>query len=253
MPKGTKRGSKKYSKKDSKKTVTVYKTRTTKPGRTGGKSYSYYAYNPATALRAWNPFPNEYFCKLRYCETFTKTVGTGGVFGTIQKMNLNSLYDPNNTGGGHQPYGYDQISALYRRYLVRRADIMIEFVNPNADGMVAGVMLQSSGGVGTLAGQSVDTIKEQPTSWTKPVQNTGSQRAVFKSRVFMSRLEGLNRIQWSAQQDDYGALVSANPTLMPSIQFASASDAGSSVDYMFVRVLITFHCQFYDRILQAYS
>ena len=41
---------------------------------------------------------------LKYSETFTLTTGAGGTFGVDQVMKLNSLYDPDFTGGGHQPY-----------------------------------------------------------------------------------------------------------------------------------------------------
>lgn len=217
------------------------------------RAHQAFGYNPMKQLRAWNPFPPQYFCKMRYCETFTKSVGTAGVFGTIQKMNLNSLYDPNNSGGGHQPYGFDQMAALYNKYMVNRADVTIEFINPNADGLVAGVMVLPSGSTSSLAGISADIIKEQPTSWTRPVQNTGSQKAIFKSSFKLNQLEGLSKIQWAAGYDQYGALVSGNPALMPTIQFASASDTASSVDYLFARILIIYHVRFYDRKLQAYS
>lgn len=218
------------------------------------RAHQAFGYNPMKALYAWNPFPPHYDCSMRYCETFTKSVGTAGVFGTVQKMNLNSLYDPNNTGGGHQPYGYDQIQALYKKYIVKSAKVIIEFINPNADGLVAGVMVLPSGQTGaSLAGISADIIKEQPTSWTRPVQNTGSQKAIFKANFNMAKLEGLNRVQWMCSLDEYGASVTANPSLMPTIQFASASDASSSVDYLFARVLIIYKVRFYDRILQAYS
>lgn len=34
------------------------------------------------------------------------------------QFNMNSIYDPDRTGGGHQPLGRDQIAALYSRYRV---------------------------------------------------------------------------------------------------------------------------------------
>lgn len=190
---------------------------------------------------------------MRYCQTYQYVTGTAGVFGGGNTYRLNSLYDPDLTGAGHQPYGYDQISALYRRYLVRGVKITIIFNNPSHDGIVCGAMIQGSGGVGTLAGQTADIIKEQPYSVTRVLNSTGKQFVTISQYIDLSKLEGLNRVQWIANQDQYGALVSANPSLCPTLQVGIASDAAEAGASCTIRILFTYYSQFYDRILQAYS
>ena len=55
-------------------------------------------------------------CRLRYS---TNLAIVTGVLGTATNIfNLNSLYDPDRTGVGHQPRGFDQIKTLYNRYRV---------------------------------------------------------------------------------------------------------------------------------------
>lgn len=202
---------------------------------------------------SFSPFPPTYSCKMRYCETFTSTTGVAGVFPVPQAMSLNSLYDPDITGFGHQPYGYDQMTALYRRYLVSGVKVDITFTDPSADGMVCGVMVQSSGAGGSLSGIQPAIIKEQPLSWICPINNTGSQVRHFRQYLPLPKIEGLKRVQWIANQDQYGALVTASPTLQPTIQFAAASDAGSAGATLKCRIELTYYVRFYDRILQAYS
>lgn len=47
------------------------------------------------------------------------TLGSAGVY-TFQ---INGMYDPNITGSGHQPIGFDQIAAIFGRYCVIGASI----------------------------------------------------------------------------------------------------------------------------------
>ncbi len=52
---------------------------------------------------------------------YTDEIDIGTVAGTgvsIQQFRLNSLFDPDLTNAGHQPYGFDQMAALYNRYRV---------------------------------------------------------------------------------------------------------------------------------------
>lgn len=43
-----------------------------------------------------------------------------------------SLYDPDTTGTGHQPYGFDQLSALYYKYRVRKTRFSFTWTNTAA-------------------------------------------------------------------------------------------------------------------------
>lgn len=42
---------------------------------------------------------------------------------------MNSLYDPDFTGTGGQPFYFDQLSAVYNRYRVLRAEFSVNIIN----------------------------------------------------------------------------------------------------------------------------
>jgi len=68
-------------------------------------------------------------------------------FGTYQghAFNGNGLYDPDDTGTGHQPRGFDQIKALYRTYRVTASSIRVRFCNLSAgSGSLCGLYADSS-------------------------------------------------------------------------------------------------------------
>jgi len=129
--------------------------------------------------------------------SLSATVGSLG----LQQFRANSLFDPDLTGTGHQPYGFDQWKTYYGTYMVTSSRISLECI-----------VITSP----TLAG--VYTSSESSTGFTDAIfySEPGRGQSGIVSPVF-----GAPRIfeaKWAlkdiADHDpaDYSALVSANPT-----------------------------------------
>ncbi len=57
-----------------------------------------------------------------------------GIAGTVgQTFSTNSLFDPDVTGGGHQPMGFDQFANFYKQYTVLGAKISTTFICRGGD------------------------------------------------------------------------------------------------------------------------
>jgi len=87
------------------------------------------------------PVPNVMFTTLRYAENF---VLNPGVASNAQYVfSANGMYDPNITGVGHQPRGFDQMMAFYGRYYVNGCKITLSCANPgtlaNSENVVVSV------------------------------------------------------------------------------------------------------------------
>lgn len=65
---------------------------------------------------------------LRYMENALAITSTTGSVGTYV-FSANGMYDPNITGTGHQPMGFDQIMLSYNHYVARHAKIQVLFRN----------------------------------------------------------------------------------------------------------------------------
>jgi hypothetical protein len=65
---------------------------------------------------------------LKYCEQFNLNPGIGGTADNYV-FSANGVYDPNITGGGHQPAGFDQYMALYEKFTVTKSTIKCVFSN----------------------------------------------------------------------------------------------------------------------------
>lgn len=66
-----------------------------------------------------------------YCDQFNIDGAAAGVTGKYT-LSLSSLFDPNVTGAGHQPGGFDELMAIYEKYCVTEAEYRITIYNNNA-------------------------------------------------------------------------------------------------------------------------
>lgn len=234
----------------SKKSI---KTKSKRPYVKRKRTYKRTVKGPFKAYVSNDPFPPRKACKLTIMEKVTLTAGTAGIFGTEFVMRLNSLYDPNFTEAGHQPYGFDSMAALYRKYIVNAVKIEILFTDPSQDGMVGGAFIQPSGGSATLTAETWESATEKPMMVTRVINNTGSQKAMVKQFFKMNTIEGLSKVQYNASLSNYSALVTANPTSTPYLRIAAANVQDATSGYMYASVKITYYCQFWERETLAQS
>lgn len=75
------------------------------------------------SLRSMPLFPTRVMKRLRYSTPFYLTSSSGAVATYI--ISANGLYDPDITGTGHQPMGFDQMMLFYNHYCVTWAKITI--------------------------------------------------------------------------------------------------------------------------------
>lgn len=64
----------------------------------------------------------------KYCEDFTLTVPASSLNGVVAPFSCNGMFDPQLTVGGHQPYYFDQMMAIYNHYIVLSSRIVVEAI-----------------------------------------------------------------------------------------------------------------------------
>ncbi|AYP28731.1 MAG: putative capsid protein [Circoviridae sp.] len=113
--------------------------------------------------------PNVFKTSLHYRETILLSSST--LLPTaFNNFSMNSLFDPNRTGTGHQPYGFDQLAAFYGRYYVTGAKMICTFScqTKDTDSTVTGPILCGVTGraESTFATQNADNWAEYPNADT---------------------------------------------------------------------------------------
>jgi hypothetical protein len=203
------------------------------------------------ALISEDPFPPHMVKQFRYAETFQFTTGAAGVVGTEQVMRLNSMFDPNQTGVGHQPYGYDQyMGTIYQKYRVLRASFEITFTTPGAaNDVFCCALLSGAGNILSLTGMSIDRAGEIPRVLHKQLSSAGSRKAVISSRsmIPLELLFGITR-GVLANSDDYAAVNTASPANVATLAFSVGSYSGQGAEAVSAQVVIVYEAIIYDRI-----
>lgn len=101
------------------------KRRTTKRKRTYGSSNQY-------SLSLVSPLPTKYTTKLVYSEEIAINAGAGTTGQYV--FSMNGMWDPDISGVGHQPRGFDQLLAMYDHFVVIGSKITVTVDNSTNPG-----------------------------------------------------------------------------------------------------------------------
>jgi len=126
---------------------------------------------------------------------------------------LNSLYDPDYTAAGHQPYQYDLLTTVYSNYIVKSTFIDLTFSDPTADGLWVGHIIRSNTDAADgSAGKTLSDILERPNYKCVPLNDTGAQTATIRTNVPHHLVFGLSQAQYLSSLELYAAAYNANPS-----------------------------------------
>lgn len=210
---------------------------------------------PMARVMARDPFPPSRRYSLSYGNVFSLSgSGTGNVYGTAQSYRLNSLFDPDLTGSGTQPYGYDQITPIYNLYKVLRATVELDAENTSTSaGTLTLCVVPSAVSLPTLAAANVDAFLDKPFCWSSSIGAVDANGPLkFRQSFDIGALDGLTPLQFHADKGDYSASITANPAAQVRLTMAVAP-ATSAALIANVKVRITFDCVFWDRTILAQS
>jgi len=116
--------------------------------------------------------------RLKYVERIVINPSVGSI--SSYTFCANDLFDTNRSGIGHQPYGFDQLMALYNHYQVIGSKIRITPTAQIDEGYVYGLQLNDAI---TMSSADVETICEQPYAKRRIVA-PGTNKATTMSQTF---------------------------------------------------------------------
>lgn len=163
-----------------------------------------------------------------WCGNLSEAAASAGV---SYSLGVNNLYDPNFTGAGAQPIGYDQYSALYSRYRAVSVRYRISFAQRTTIPARVGLYLSPQ-----------STLPADPNSWT--VQNKTAKQAMlgvytggnnvanFTGVVNLAELFGITQQEYRADQD-FTAGTGSGPARLGFMHIWASSCGGvvATVDY----------------------
>jgi len=171
---------------------------------------------------------------------YVQTVGLNPAAGGVSKdavYRANSMFAPAVVAGGHQPYGFDQMSPLYKYYCVTGSRLKIstaQVSNVNAFWLMAILADDST----ALDGLSLDQLLERSGTHKvlyQPGQSPKSTSMTFSARKFFTRMSVLD-------DPNLSGLVTGDPPLQCFYHIVVASiDSGADLTNIPITVQIDYH------------
>lgn len=127
-------------------------------------------------------FPLRLAMKHRYCDIVQVTSTAGAIDHYLFKCN--AMFDPNQTGAGHQPLYFDELSAIYNHYTVLASNIKIRACSSTA--LPVGCIVSLHVDDDTTSSANIQTICEQSTASFKVVP-FGNQDQIYLTKAWSAK------------------------------------------------------------------
>lgn len=189
------------------------------------------------------------YVSLKYVDNIAYSMLTGVAQNNV--FNLNSIFDPDRTGGGHQPYGFDQLVAMYNRYRVLKVSWVVS-VAPVGGNMKL-LVLPSNGLVATAitTAATFASAAELPFARWKAVPATGANPITLRGSMELNELNGTTRLEYLAD-DRFEAQVASSPTELLVLNVAILNDSTGTLTPN-PTVQLIFHVDLHDPIILTSS
>lgn len=183
--------------------------------------------------------------KINYSEFFTINPGIASTGSYV--FSLNGLYDPNISGVGTQPIGFDQLMALYQEFVVLGCTIKLH-----------ARCLQASGQTPMLFGMFIERTTTTSNSWNDYVNNGDGVYSVadiadsgscLKSLTYSANMHTITGVNVE-DEENFAGNVASNPTEQRYLHvvcapFDNVSDMGTQQFF----IEINYDAIFRDRLI----
>lgn len=232
-------------------TTTTRRKRKSSSGRSGSmKKRRLFSTALAPTSRITNfinqrgPFGARTVVRLKYHTTATTP-------GTIMDrlFNLNSVFDPDLSLTGHQPYGYGTYETIYNRYRVFRVDYHMEVASTVANSMSKMTLIANNS---AALYTNPDLAAESPGAITKTFYQ--GKPVVFRGSVFPNQVSGVTPEQYKSD-DRYQALCSASPgeNIVHHLVISDMVNGALAAGVAYQDITYIFHVEFFDPLELAQS
>lgn len=212
----------------------VYRKRNIRKRVAKKRAYKKRKYQMTTVNRGLQPFASRFITKGKYSEAFTLNIGNAWT----QVMNLNSIFDPNQSSIGHQMYGRDQLAAIYNRYRVISTKYVINAYSGSSPIRFGCLPCNEFPPVSTMS-----ELCENPRAQFR-IQLPNGSTSTIRGRVSLPQLMGRTKAQYMAD-DRFQAAQNASPAELAYLYITGQSLADANVDISLV-VTMEFTVEFFD-------
>lgn len=240
-----------------KKTVTVKK----KPFATKKTIKKTFKKNDANALSVCQidgpcPIPDVYRCQFHYGGYDAINMSSGNLFTGQYVYAANSLYDPLQSGGGSQPYYYDQLVApisgttgLFKAWKVSGSKLDLEFCAAGSNTVPVYVWLVPISSDNSSLPTYPPNLDEYPRSKRCTLTPGGGSQTAQKITNYLPihTHENITWNDWNANDYDYQGAYNTNPQKLAYWYIIAKPADGVTTSQIFMRSKITYFAELNER------
>lgn len=182
--------------------------------------------------------PARTIVKMRYVENWASP-------GTIidHLWNLNSIYDPNRSGTGHQPYGHDTYLTLYNRYRVIACRVRLRPVTFST-GSVYKQTFVANNTVTLFSNPSL--AAESPNAKTIPIAS--ALGPYFSQTFYPNQVCGATKVEYMAD-DRYMGVFGSDPSevIVLHVVTSGFNDAAPAANDVMYVIELEYTVELFDR------
>lgn len=157
---------------------------------------------------------------MKYCQFIALDPGTAGV-PDYHYYRMNSIFDPDFSGTGHQPMGHDTYAALYNHYYVKSVKATVYFTSTSAVGTDATICgMRFDNDTTTTPSGGLNELTEQTGSNWTVLGNRNNRSTARLSKTFNTARHFGSIAKWN--QSGLGASFGANPSTIAYLQLYAA-------------------------------
>lgn len=188
-------------------------------------------------VKVGQAFPKTIRTVLRYVESGSLTVGSSSYNQIFYKCN--GLYDPLDSLGGHQPYGFDQYTAIYNHYKVFKSRVIVQWhVSTGArhEGLIVGVNITP----GSSDSDTPQTKMEKQDGRTnyRWISPSGDSTAITNKSWTPKAYFGIQK-----EESELSAAVGADPAELSHYCVWASNPAGAET-FVFYTVTVEYYTEF---------
>lgn len=183
-------------------------------------------------------FADSVITKLVYTSPYNVSDG-GAVTQRNRQWNVNSLYDPDLTGTGTQPMGFDQLATIYNKYQVFGCAYEWTLMQLDRPSKHVAIATNSSSTIPADVNAAIETPYSKST-FTNP--EAGTRR--IKGYVNIKKLLGQSQAAFDRRYNESD--VTGSPSQQVILNLMSLSATTGWYQYT-TDVKLTFYCKFFER------
>lgn len=166
-------------------------------------------------------------------------------------FSLNSMFDPDVSGGGHQPMFFDQYTPIYNKYCVYACKFELTFAVGYSTNNQFYPRLVINPYVGTLAATDLQYLAEQKRAIQR-LLIPGQKPTYVKGFVTMPKMFGITSSKLMSE-DNYSAVYSASPVTFARLLISVMNNDTTASQPIVWSCRLTYYAKMFDPVIPGGS